>query len=330
MLSEVFFAELELRAPDHHLGIDNTSLGSCLGDVLKKSEVVLADEKPDAVVILGDTNSSISAFIAERMGIPVYHLEAGNRSFDVNVPEELNRRMIDHVSTFNLPYTEHARRNLLAEGIHPRFILKTGSPMREVFEYYKEKIQASAVLTELGLSSGQFFLVSIHRQENVDHEPNLHRVIEVLERIRCEYELPLLVSLHPRTRLRLEEAGLPLAKDILWHEPFGYIDYSNLQLNSKCVISDSGSISEEASIMGFRAVTLRNSMERPEALEGGAITLTGLDSTNAVRAVEAVLNENQDSPGVDDYKDSNFSDRVLRFLVSTASQAGLWLNRTQG
>ena len=326
MLSDVFFKDLELRQPNHYLNVDTTSFGSVMGDVIKKSEEILLKEKPDAVMILGDTNSSIAAIVAERLHIPVYHMEAGNRSFDNNVPEELNRRMVDHVSTFNLPYSEHARRNLESEGKHPRFICKTGSPITEVFNHYEEQIKSSSVLKRLGLENGQYFLASIHREENVDDSDRLNAILLALEAVHQHWALPVIVSTHPRTRKRLESISTANHAGISFHEPFGYFDYNHLQLNAKCVLSDSGSVSEESAIMGFNAVTMRDSIERPEALEHGAILLCGLDPNAVLAAVEVSVKTKMSSV-VSDYSLDDFSDRVLGFLLSTSKFYRAWTGR---
>ena len=324
-LNEVFFEDLELRQPDYYLNVDTSSMGSVMGDTLKKAEEVFLKEKPDAVMILGDTNSAIAAVVAERMHIPVYHMEAGNRSFDANVPEELNRKMVDHVATFNLPYNDYSMRNLLAEGIHPRFIHKTGSPIREIYEYYKPKIEASKILDDLGLKPKGYFLVSIHRQENVDSPDRLKLVLESLEAVRDEYGLPLMVSTHPRTRKRLEALSSTNLPGITFHEPFGYLDYNKLQIDAKCVISDSGTISEESSIIDFTAVTVRDSMERPEAFDAGSLVLTGLDPENLVRSISFAMNK-EPSQIPEGYESSAFSDKVLGFFLSTVNQHRNWKN----
>jgi UDP-N-acetylglucosamine 2-epimerase (non-hydrolysing) len=325
-LNEVFFEDLELRQPDYFLNVDTSSMGSVMGDVLKKSEEVFLKEKPDAVMILGDTNSSIAAIVAERMHIPVYHMEAGNRSFDNNVPEELNRKMVDHVASFNLPYNDYSMRNLLAEGIHPRFIQKTGSPIREIYEHYKDKIAASTAVADLGLSPSGYFLVSVHRQENVDPPERLAKVLDCLVAVREKWNIPVMVSTHPRTRIRLEALSRDDLGGIAFHEPFGYLDYNNLQLNAKCVISDSGTISEESSLMGFSAVTLRGSMERPEALESGSMIMTGLDSDNLLRSIDIELSSIKASSLPDGYGSSDFSQRVIKYLFSTCGLSRHWRN----
>jgi UDP-N-acetylglucosamine 2-epimerase (non-hydrolysing) len=325
-LNDVFFEDLELRKPDYYLNVDTTSFGTVMGDTLKKSEEVFLKEKPDAVMILGDTNSAIAAVVAERMHIPVYHMEAGNRSFDNNVPEELNRKMVDHVATFNLPYNDYSMRNLLNEGIHPRFVHKTGSPMREIYEHYKEKIAASDVVERLGLKKGMYFLVSLHRQENVDSPERLKLALESLIAVRDEWNLPILVSTHPRTRKRLEAISSDSLPGFNFHEPFGYFDYNKLQLDAKCVISDSGTISEESAIMGFPALTLRDSMERPEALETRSIQIVGVrGASNILEAIRFVLSGEQ-KPLPAGYEQSSFSQVVTSVVLSTAGLNRTWLN----
>lgn len=322
-LNQVFFDDLGLRAPDHYLGVDTSSLGAVLGGVLIETERVLLAEKPDAVLVLGDTNSCIATVMAKRMRIPTYHMEAGNRCFDENVPEETNRRLVDHVADFNLVYTEHARRNLLAEGLHPRRILLTGSPMREVLDDYREQIEASDILSRLELSDDGYFLVSAHREENVDSPARLRQLLDCLMAVYEEWHLPVIVSTHPRTRKRLETIGAEVAGDIRWLEPFGFHDYNHLQLHARCVLSDSGTISEESSILRFPAVTLRDSIERPEALDAGAIMMTGLNPADAVRGV-AVAIKGESVPIPTGYEIGNTSQRVVNFILSTANRHHQW------
>jgi UDP-N-acetylglucosamine 2-epimerase len=331
MLNEVFFDDLGIRQPDHLLGIDTSTLGHVLGETLIRTEEVLLAEKPDAVLVLGDTNSCIAALMAKRMHIPVYHMEAGNRCFDENVPEETNRRMVDHVADFNLAYTEHARRNLLAEGLHPRRILLTGSPMREVLDHYRPQIDASDVIERLGLSEGGYFLVSAHREENVDSPERLKMLLDCLVAVKGKWNLPVYVSTHPRTRKRLEALpGWAAPDGIVFHEPFGFHDYNRLQLCAACVLSDSGTIAEESTILGFPAITLRDSIERPEALDTGGIIMTGLDPRDVAEAVAAVMERcralhQPDSTLVpDDYRITNTSERVVRFILSTARRNASW------
>jgi UDP-N-acetylglucosamine 2-epimerase (non-hydrolysing) len=266
--------------------------------------------------------------MARRMRIPVYHMEAGNRCFDLNVPEETNRRLVDHVSDFNLVYTEHARRNLLAEGLHPRRILHTGSPMREVLEHYRADIARSTILDQLELEPDGYFVVSAHREENVDHPDRLRRLLECLRAVRDTWQLPVLVSTHPRTRKRLEAlTGDAIALDgVAFHEPFGLFDYVHLQTRARCTLSDSGTISEEAAILGFPAVTLRESIERPEALDAGGIIMTGLDPWGVVEAVSVAVEQVRASgvPCPADYRVPDTSRRVVDFILSTVRRHHDW------
>ena len=324
VLNQVFFDDLGLRAPDHYLGVDTSSLGTVLGGVLVETEKVLLAERPDAVLVLGDTNSCLATLMAKRMRIPTYHMEAGNRCFDENVPEETNRRLVDHVADFNLCYTEHARRNLLAEGLHPRRILLTGSPMREVLDRYRPRIEASDALDRLGLTTGGYFLVSAHREENVDDPERLRMLLDCLDRVHRVWELPVVVSTHPRTRKRLEALGVDTSgDDIRFMEPFGFHDYNRLQMGAACVLSDSGTIAEESSILGFPAVTLRESIERPEALDAGAIVLTGLDAENVVEAVRVVLGGRAGATPRE-YEVTDTSARTVKFLLSTCARHHQW------
>ncbi|MFC4145000.1 non-hydrolyzing UDP-N-acetylglucosamine 2-epimerase [Micromonospora mangrovi] len=327
-LSDVFFTELRLRQPDRFLGVDTSSLGRVLGGVLVGVEEAITAYRPDALLVLGDTNSCIAALMARRMRVPVYHMEAGNRCFDLNVPEETNRRLVDHVADFNLVYTEHARRNLLAEGLHPRRILHTGSPMREVLEHHRADIARSTVLDRLELRPGGYFVVSAHREENVDRPDRLHRLLDCLRAVRDEWRLPLLVSTHPRTRKALEGLAVDdtALEGIAFHEPFGLLDYVHLQTHARCTLSDSGTISEEAAILGFPAVTLRESIERPEALDAGGIIMTGLDPRGVVEAVRVAVAQ-VDVEGVPcpaDYRVPDTSRRVVDFILSTVRRHHAW------
>ena len=321
-LNEVFFEDLGLRAPDHFLGVDTTSLGAVLGDVLRGTERILLAEQPDAMIVLGDTNSCISAIMAKRLKVPVFHLESGNRSFDPNVPEEINRHLVDHVSDYNLAYTEHSRRNLLAEGLKPQDVMVMGSPMREVLETYRGRIEDSDVVERLDLHPQQFLLASVHREENVDRKDRLEQVIASLQAVAADQNMPLLVSTHPRTRLRLQQFDLVTNGNICLHEPLGFHDYNKLQMSARCVISDSGTISEESSILGFPAVTLRDAIERPEAVDTGAIVITGLDPDDVVDAVRMTIHQHAtDGPTTipDDYQIVDSSRRVVNFLRSHAT-----------
>jgi UDP-N-acetylglucosamine 2-epimerase (non-hydrolysing) len=331
-LNEVFYKDLELRKPDYFLNIDTSTLGHVLGETLIKIEEVFIKEKPDACLILGDTNASIVGIMAKRMKIPIYHMEAGNRSFDINVPEEINRKIIDHTADFNLVYTENSRRNLLSEGLHHRRIYLTGSPMFEVLNYYKNKIHNSNILNELGLEKKEYFIVSIHREENVDGDSNLLRLVEILNKLSENYQLPVIVSTHPRTRKRLE-----LIKDVKFDnkiqflKPFGFFDYNNLQINAKCAISDSGTISEESAIMNFPAVTVRNSMERPEAMDSGTIIITGLIPEIVIDSINLVVDEfehrQEYSQICPEYQIENTSMRVLKIILGTTKLNNQWWGR---
>lgn len=325
-LNQVFFDDLGLRAPDHYLNVDTSSLGSVLGGVVVGIEKVLLQESPDALLVLGDTNSSIAALMAKRMRIPVYHMEAGNRSFDQNVPEEINRRMVDHISDFNLVYTEHARRNLISEGLHPQRIMLTGSPMREVLDRFRERIERADALQRLGLSSGEYFLVSAHREENVDSPERLRLLLDCLIAARDSFRKRVVVSTHPRTRKRLEALDdAPDLSGIDFMEPFGFCDYVSLQMSAACVLSDSGTISEESAILGFPAITLRDAIERPEALDAGSIITTGLSSTDVMGALALVMRDTRITRSVpDEYQISDTSQRVVRFILSTAGRHHQW------
>lgn len=325
-LNQVFFDDLGLRAPDHYLNVDISSLGTVLGGVLMGTEKVLLEEKPDAMLVLGDTNSCIATIMGKRMRIPTYHMEAGNRCFDENVPEETNRRLVDHVADFNLAYTEHARRNLLAEGLHPRRVLVTGSPMREVLDKFRGQIEASQALERLGLASGGYFLVSAHREENVDAPERLQMLLDCMVEVREQFGKRIVVSTHPRTRQRLEVLNSELdLTGIDFMKPFGFHDYNKLQLEAACVLSDSGTISEEASILGFPAITLRESIERPEALEAGSIIMTGLEANDVIRAIAIAMG---DISGVVScpagYEIDDTSNRIVRFIISTAGRHKQW------
>ncbi|MGI5215734.1 non-hydrolyzing UDP-N-acetylglucosamine 2-epimerase [Plantactinospora sp. CA-290183] len=327
-LSEVFFTELRLRRPDRFLRVDTSSLGRVLGGVLIGMEEAIEELRPDALLVLGDTNSCIAALMARRMRIPVYHMEAGNRCFDLNVPEETNRRLVDHVADFNLVYTEHARRNLLAEGLHPRRITHTGSPMREVLEHHRTDIAGSTILDQLELEPDGYFVVSAHREENVDQPERLHRLLECLRAVRSTWRLPVLVSTHPRTRKRLEAltADATALDGVAFHEPFGLFDYVHLQTRARCTLSDSGTISEEAAILGFPAVTLRESIERPEALDAGGIIMTGLDPQGVVEAISVVVDQVRAGgvPCPADYRVPDTSRRVVDFILSTVRRHHEW------
>ena len=337
-LNEIFFQDLSLRKPDHFMNVDVSSLGSAIGDIFKKTEEILQKEKPDALLVLGDTNSCLSAYMAKRMHIPIFHMEAGNRSFDFNVPEEINRRIIDHIADFNLVYTEHARRHLLSEGLQHRRIYLTGSPMREVLNDNMDKITNSKILDTLGLKEKEYFMISTHREENVDNPENLKKILKVLNQLAEEYQVPIIVSTHPRTRKRIEELAAhssPLTAHnlIQFLKPFGFSDYVNLQMNAKCTLSDSGTISEESAMLSFPAISLRQSMERPEAQDAGTIILTGFEPEIVLSSVRTVIKEyDQLKAHPDSYRDkapidytiTNTSWRVLKLILGNAGLSNKW------
>lgn len=332
-LNEIFWEELELRKPDHFLNADTSSLGAAVGDIIRKSEQTLQSEKPDAVLVLGDTNSCLSAYMAKRMHIPIYHMEAGNRCFDFNVPEETNRRIIDHIADFNLVYTEHARRHLISEGLPHRRIYLTGSPMYEVLKYYENKINASQILDSLKLKADSYFVVSVHREENVDNEKNLKKILHIMNQLVENYQLPIIVSTHPRTRKRIEALSAGQQSPITNHpliqflKPFGFPDYVKLQKNAKCVLSDSGTISEESAILSFPAISLRQSMERPEAQDAGTIILSGFDDSIVLQSLELALSEQKEQLNnnmIHDYSIENTSWRVLKLIIGNTKLSNLW------
>ena len=327
-LNEIFFKDLELRKPDYFLGVDTTSLGTSVGDIIRKSEEVLKKENPEAVLVLGDTNSCLAAYMAKRMHIPVFHMEAGNRCFDFNVPEEINRRIIDHIADFNLVYTEHARRHLISEGLPHRRIYLTGSPMKEVLDYYMPKINQSKVLDNLALNAGNYFLISTHREENVDNLNNLRKILFILNKLAQDYNLPVIVSTHPRTRKKLEKmTDIEMNPIIQFLKPFGFLDYVYLQKNALCTLSDSGTISEESAILNFPAISLRQSMERPEAQDAGTIILSGFDIQTVLNSVSLCVSEykqdcfKQIPP---EYQIGNTSWRVLKLMIGNANLSNKW------
>lgn len=326
-LNELMFKDLGLRPPDVTLTPDTTSLASTIGGILVGAERVLFDLRPDAVLILGDTNSCLAGLMAKRLHIPLFHMEAGNRCFDENVPEETNRRIIDHIADFNLVYTEHARRNLLHEGIASRRIYLTGSPLAEVLDQHRGAIEQSDVLGRLGLAKQGYLIVSSHREENVDHPDRLKMVVATLDALATEFDVPVVVSAHPRTRQRLNASDLLLSGRVRLHQPFGFHDYNHLQMNSLCAVSDSGTVAEESAILGFPAVTIRNSIERPEAMDTGGIVVTGIEPEAVVLGVRTVLAQRDDGAVPDppaEYRVLNTSQRVVNLIVGLARMHGQW------
>ncbi len=327
-LNEIFFEDLDLRKPDYFLEVDTSSLGTVLGETLMKSEKILSSEKPDAVLILGDTNSSIAGIMAKRLKIPIFHMEAGNRSFDMNVPEEINRRIIDHIADFNLVYTEHARRHLLSEGLPHRRIYLTGSPLGEVISQNISKIKSSDILGKMELNPKEYFMVSVHREENVDNPTHLKLILRILNHLAESYGLPVIVSTHPRTRKRMDNlVDVQMNSKVRFLKPFGFSDYVHLQMESYCTISDSGTISEESAMLSFPAISLRQSMERPEAQDAGTIVLTGFDLDVVKNSVEMVLAEHQLGKYQQipmEYQIKNTSWRVLKLITGNARLSNKW------
>ena len=318
-LNEVFFKDLELRAPDYYLESVGSHLGETMGNIIAKSYEVMQTEKPDALLILGDTNSALAAISAKRLKIPIFHMEAGNRCWDWNVSEMINRKIVDHISDINLPYTEHSRRYLLSEGIDGKTMFVTGSPMREVLNAHAEKIESSDVLSRLGLESGKYILVSAHREENIDLEENFMALMNSINAIAEKYQMPVIYSTHPRSMKFIENRGFkfhPLVQNL---KPFGFHDYNKLQKNSYCVMSDSGTLSEESAMLGFAGVLIRTSTERPEVLDKGSVVIGGIKSRDVEQAVElAVAMRDNSEPVViaEDYADTNVSVKVTKIIQS--------------
>lgn len=319
-LNQVFFEQLEIRKPDHFLNVVAANLGETLGNILARAYDVMELERPDAILLLGDTNSCLAAIVAKRLKIPIFHMEAGNRCFDQRVPEELNRKIVDHVSDINLTYSDHARDYLLREGLPPERVIKTGSPMFEVLSYYHARIEQSEILKTLQLKPGEYFVVSAHREENVDSPAQFDKLLDLLKTVADIYRKRLIVSTHPRTRARIEAAGVRLPQLVELHKPFGFFDYVHLQRQARAVISDSGTITEESSILNFPAVNIREAHERPEGMEEGAVMMTGLERERVLQAL-AILEQQPrgDQRGlriVRDYDVPNVSEKVVRIILS--------------
>lgn len=320
-LNQVFFEDLGIRAPNYFLDAVGDTAAATIGRIIEKADEVLAKESPDAVLLYGDTNSCLAVIAAKRRKIPVFHFEAGNRCFDERVPEELNRKVLDHLSDINLVLTEHSRRYLIAEGVRPETIFKTGSNMREVLTHNEKEIAQSRILEKLDLSPQNYFLVSMHREENVDSIKNLTNLVKTLNALATNYDVPVIVSTHPRTQKRIEELGQIQVDDrVKYLKPFGFNDYIKLQLDSKCVISDSGTITEEASMLNLPAITIRNAHERPEGMDVGTLIMSGLKSERVIESVDIVLAHHQYGKRVfskiDDYENEYASKQILRIVVS--------------
>jgi UDP-N-acetylglucosamine 2-epimerase (non-hydrolysing) len=326
-LNKVFFEDLEIRQPDYYLNAAGDSAVETVAQVISKVDPVITDEKPDAILLYGDTNSCLSAIVAKRRKVPLFHMEAGNRSFDERVPEEINRRIVDHISDINMPLTEHARRYLIQEGIRPETIIKIGSCMEEVLEYYDKKINSSKICSELGLSSRNYFVISAHREENVDTPERLSELVNSLNALVEKYDIPAIFSVHPRTKARLDE--LPeskLDKKVKLMKAMGFMDYIQLQKNAKCVISDSGTIAEESSLLKFPAVTLRQAHERPEGMDEGILIMSDIKPEQVLQSVETILyqHDNFAMKSVKDYCGGKVSVKVSRIIHSYTD----YINRT--
>ncbi|OGS08923.1 MAG: UDP-N-acetylglucosamine 2-epimerase [Elusimicrobia bacterium RIFOXYA12_FULL_51_18] len=328
-LNEIFFKELGIRRPDHFLDSVGDTLARTIGNIIAKADEVMEKEKPDAILLYGDTNSCLSVLPAKRRKIPVFHMEAGNRSFDQRVPEELNRKVVDHLSDINMTLTEHARRYLISEGLRPETVIKTGSPMKEVLAHYMPKILKSGALKRLKLEKNGYFVVSAHREENIDSGENFRNLLDSLNALAKKYSMPVIVSTHPRTRKKLEELGVKgLDKRISFLKPLGFYDYVMLQLNAFCVVSDSGTITEESTILNVPAVTVRQAHERPEGMDEGTLIMCGLKTERVLESVDIVVSQHSKGSRqfrlVQDYDTDNVSKKVLRIIMSYTD----YINRT--
>ena len=319
-LNEIFFNDLDIRKPDYFLNVASDSASQTIGNIIIEIDQLLNEVKPDAFLVLGDTNSCLAALSAKRKKIPIFHMEAGNRCFDQRVPEEINRKLIDHLADINLTYSTISRDYLLNEGINPDKVIKTGSPMNEVLSFYKNGIETSSITETLELKKENYFLASIHREENVDNDEALGKISEILNQIAASYDLPIIVSTHPRTRKKIEDNGIVFHSNIKLLKPLGFKDYVNLQINAKTVISDSGTITEESSILNFPAVNLREVHERPEGFEEGSVMMTGLEVERVMQALvileDQPRNNNRLLQIVEDYSATNVSEKVLRIIHS--------------
>jgi UDP-N-acetylglucosamine 2-epimerase len=327
-LNEVFFDELEIRKPDYFLNASGENVAQTIGNIISKSDEVISKELPDAILLYGDTNSCLSVISAKRRKVPIFHFEAGNRCFDQRVPEELNRKIVDHLSDINMPLTEHARKYLISEGIKPETIIKTGSPMKEILDYYSEKINKSNILDKLELSQKEYFIVSAHREENIDYELNFNNLIDSLEGVASHFDKKIIVSTHPRTMKKLKENNkINISDKIEFLKPMGLFDYVNLQKNSFCVISDSGTITEESSILNFPAIMIRQAHERPEGMDEGSIIMSGLNKQEVISSIELAVSFNSDErifKLINDYNVDNFSKKIIKIVFSYIE----YINRT--
>lgn len=328
-LNQVFFEELQIRRPDHFLEAVGPTVGATIGRIIERADAVIQREQPQALLLYGDTNSCLSVIAAKRHKVPIFHMEAGNRCFDQRVPEEINRRVVDHLSDINLVLTEHARRYLIAEGIRPETIFKTGSHMQEVIEYYLPRIQSSQVLSEVGLKRGEFIVVSAHREENIDDPGNMNDLLKSLDRIAETYGYPVIVSTHPRTQKRIDGIARGQINSLVqFVKPFGFFDYVKLQMESACVVSDSGTITEESALLNFPAVTIRNAHERPEGMDVGTLIMCGLKPDSVINAINVTMSQHKQTEAwsrlVPDYEGGLVSRKLLRIVISYCD----YVNRT--
>ena len=323
-LNQVFFEDLDLRAPDVYMNAAGKNAAETIANVIEKSDKLFKEYKPDAVLLYGDTNSCLSVISAKRNKIPVFHMEAGNRCFDERVPEELNRKVLDHLSDINMTLTEHARRYLIAEGIRPETIIKTGSSMQEVFAMNKDKIAQSNVLERLGLKEKEYFVLSAHREENVDSEKNFINLLNSINKVAEVYKMPIVFSAHPRTRKKIEAMGFKFNDLVKYMKPLGFNDYNKLQQNAFCVISDSGTITEESSLLGFPAITIRQAHERPEGMDEGTLIMSGVEEQGILDAIKVVTDQNIKMNPVADYQVPHLASKVVRIILSYTD----YINRT--
>lgn len=330
-LNEVFFRELEIPKPDHFLHVQAEGVAQTIANVITRCDEVMAKESPEALLLLGDTNSCLSVIPAKRRKIPIFHMEAGNRCFDARVPEEINRKIVDHTSDINLPYTEHARRYLLNEGLRPETVIKTGSPMAEVLAHYASQIEASDALVRMGLRPREYFVVSAHREENVDRADHLQAILDALDALAEEYRKPIIVSTHPRTRKRLDDLNQPRLEDkplVRFLKPLGFFDYVKLQAQAACVLSDSGTLTEESSIMNFPAVMLREAHERPEGMDEGVVIMSGLKTDRILQSAQMAMGQFREGKRVfrcvSDYEPLNVAAKVARIILGHVD----YVNRT--
>ena len=328
-LNEIFFRQLAIRKPDFFMNAAETSVAATIGKIIHEVDLIFDRVRPEALLLLGDTNSCLSAIPAKRRRIPVFHMEAGNRCFDDRVPEEINRRIVDHISDINMPYTEHARRYLIREGIRPETIIKTGSPMKEVLTYYHNQIETSTALGDMDLISKEFFLVSAHREDNIDFDANFSKLLRSLNAVAETYQIPVIVSTHPRTRKRLSEDSVNESHRLIRYlKPLGFFEYIKLQTEALCIISDSGTITEETALLDLTTVTIRDAHERPEGMDSGTLIMCGLTPVKVLEAIKTVINQNEDPDRrvakVDDYEVADVSKKVTRIILSYTE----YVNRT--